>query len=155
MMTLRHRFDKMILHFPMPFRQFIPTSSSWLNMVERWFREITDKRLRRGTFANVRSLIQAINDYIQNHNQNPQAFVWTATAATIMKKIAKCKEAFETLHLYCEVRQTQELQKIGSDLAQSGTLLAIPFAARHSRLWILAISGPIPLLHPIKKRAHK
>jgi transposase len=77
---------------------FIPTSSSWLNMVERWFREITDKRLRRGTFANVRSLIQAITDYIKNHNQKPQAFVWTATPESIMKKIVKCKEALGTLH---------------------------------------------------------
>jgi transposase len=77
---------------------FTPTSSSWLNMVERWFREITDKRLRRGTFANVRSLTRAINDYIQNHNQNPQAFVWTATPEAIMKKIAKCKEPLGTLH---------------------------------------------------------
>jgi transposase len=77
---------------------FIPTSSSWLNMVERWFREITDKRLRRGTFANVRSLTNAINHYIQNHNQNPQAFIWTATPESIMKKIVKCKEALGTLH---------------------------------------------------------
>src|SRR4030043_335850 len=77
---------------------FIPTSSSWLNMVERWFRNITDKRLRRGTFASVRSLIKAINDYIHNHNQNPQAFVWTATPEAIMKKITKCKEALGTPH---------------------------------------------------------
>src|SRR5450759_2816976 len=77
---------------------FIPTSSSWLNMVERWFREITDKRLRRCTFHNVRTLIKAITDYINNHNQNPQAFVWTASTEKIMKKIAKCKEALGTLH---------------------------------------------------------
>ena len=77
---------------------FTPTSSSWLNMVERWFREITDKRLRRSSFANVRSLINVINDYIHNHNQNPQAFVWTATPEAIMKKIAKCKEALGTVH---------------------------------------------------------
>jgi len=77
---------------------FIPTSSSWLNMVERWFREMTDKRLRRGTFANVTSLVKTIKDYIHNHNQNPQAFVWTATADRIMAKIAKCKEALGTLH---------------------------------------------------------
>ena len=77
---------------------FIPTSSSWLNMVERWFREITDKRLRRGTFSNVRSLIKAINDYIDTHNQNPRAFVWTATPTAILGKIAKCKEVFGTLH---------------------------------------------------------
>jgi transposase len=77
---------------------FIPTSSSWLNMVERWFREITVKRLRRGTFANVGSLVKTIMDYIQNHNQNPQTFVWTATSETIMSKITKCKEALGTLH---------------------------------------------------------
>jgi transposase len=71
---------------------FIPTSSSWLNMVERWFREMTEKRLRRGTFANVDSLIKAIMDYIHNHNQNPQAFVWTATAERIMGKIANVKK---------------------------------------------------------------
>lgn len=67
-------------------------------MVERWFQEITDKWLRRGTFANVRSLTRAINDYIQNHNQNPRASVWTATPEVTMKKIAKCKEALGTLH---------------------------------------------------------
>lgn len=77
---------------------FIPTSSSWLNMVERWFREITDKRLRRGTFGNVRILIKAIDDYIHNHNQNPKAFVWTATAEAILKKIALNKEALESPH---------------------------------------------------------
>ena len=77
---------------------FTPTSSSWLNMIERWFREITDKRLRRGTFPNVRSLIQAITDYIHNHNQNPQVFVWTASTEKIMNKIVKCKEALGTLH---------------------------------------------------------
>ena len=67
-------------------------------MVERWFREITDKRSRRGTYSNVRSLIKAINDYIDTHNQNPRAFVWTATPTVIPEKIAKCKEAFGTLH---------------------------------------------------------
>jgi transposase len=77
---------------------FIPTSSSWLNMVERWFREITDKRLRRGTFENERVLIKAIMDYIDNHNQNPKAFVWTAPVEAIMKKIAINKEALDALH---------------------------------------------------------
>ncbi len=77
---------------------FIPTSSSWLNMVERWFREITDKRIRRGTFRNVPALIDAIKNYIDNHNQNPQVFVWTAPVAQILTKIAKCKEALDALH---------------------------------------------------------
>jgi transposase len=77
---------------------FIPTSSSWLNLVERWFRELTDKRIRRGTFHNVPALIAAIKDYLDNHNQNPQAFVWSAPVDRILAKIAKCKEALDSLH---------------------------------------------------------
>lgn len=77
---------------------FIPTSSSWLNLVERWFREITDKRIRRGTFQNVPALISAINEYLDNHNQNPKVFVWSAPAERILGKIAKCKEALDALH---------------------------------------------------------
>jgi transposase len=77
---------------------FIPTSSSWLNLVERWFREITDKRIRRGAFQSVPALIQAINDYINNHNQNPRVFVWTATVPQIMSKVAISKEALDALH---------------------------------------------------------
>ena len=77
---------------------FIPTSSSWLNMVERWFREITNKRIRRGTFRNVPALIDAIKNYIDNHNQNPQVFVWTVPVAQILSKVAKCKEALDALH---------------------------------------------------------
>jgi transposase len=72
---------------------FIPTSSSWLNLVERWFRELTDKRLRRDSFKNVPALIAAITQYIDAHNQNPQVFVWSASVEQIMSKIAKCKEA--------------------------------------------------------------
>lgn len=77
---------------------FIPTSSSWLNMVERWFREITDKRIRRGIFKSVPDLIAAIKEYMENHNQNPRVFVWTAPAEKILTKIAKCKEALAALH---------------------------------------------------------
>ena len=77
---------------------FIPTSSSWLNLVERWFREITDKRIRRGTFKSVPDLIAAIKNYMENHNQNPQVFVWSASAEQILSKIAKCKEALDALH---------------------------------------------------------
>jgi len=77
---------------------FIPTSSSWLNLVERWFREITVKRIRRGTFQNVPVLIAAIRDYIDNHNQNPQVFVWTAPVEKILAKVAKSKEALDALH---------------------------------------------------------
>ena len=67
---------------------FIPTSSSWLNLVERWFRQITDKRIRRGAFYSVRHLIDAIMDYIDQHNNNPKPFVWTAKAEDILAKVA-------------------------------------------------------------------
>lgn len=77
---------------------FIPTSSSWLNMVERWFREITDKRIRRGSFKSVPDLINAIMQYLDNHNQNPRVFIWSASVETIMSKITKCKEALDALH---------------------------------------------------------
>jgi transposase len=77
---------------------FILTSSSWLNLVERWFREITDKRIRRGTFQNVAALTAAIKNYIDAHNQNPHVFVWTAPVERILTKISKCKEALDALH---------------------------------------------------------
>ncbi len=77
---------------------FIPTSSSWLNLVERWFRELSQKRLRRGSFANVPALISAIKEYLDQHNQNPQVFVWSAPVERILAKIAKCKEALDAVH---------------------------------------------------------
>ena len=77
---------------------FTPTSASWLNLVERFFREITDKRIRRGSFQNVPALIKAIKDYLENHNQNPQVFVWSAPVERILEKISKCKEALDAVH---------------------------------------------------------
>jgi transposase len=77
---------------------FTPTSSSWLNLVERWFRELTDKRIRRGSFQSVPALIDAIKEYLANHNQSPRVFVWTAPVEQILLKIAKCKEALDALH---------------------------------------------------------
>jgi len=77
---------------------FIPTSSSWLNLVERWFRDLTDKRLRRGSFRNVPELIAAIQAYLDTHNQNPRVFVWTASVEHILTKVTKCKEALDALH---------------------------------------------------------
>ena len=77
---------------------FIPTSSSWLNLIERWFREITDKRIRRGAFKSVPALIDAILEFIETHNDDPKPFVWSAPVDRILSKIAKCKEALGTLH---------------------------------------------------------
>jgi transposase len=77
---------------------FIPTSSSWLNMVERWFGEITSKRIRRGSFKSVPDLITAIMQYIETHNQNPRVFIWSASVDKIMAKITKCKEVLDAPH---------------------------------------------------------
>src|ERR1035437_9700414 len=77
---------------------FTPTSSSWLNLVERWFAEITRKRIRRGSFSSVSELIQTIEDYIRINNKNPKPFVWTKKPAEILQKIARCKAATVTLH---------------------------------------------------------
>ena len=97
--THKHpRVKSWIRRHPRFHLHFIPTSSSWVNMVERWFREITDKRIRRGVFRSVPELIAAIEDYMHNHNQNPRVFVWTASVESIMAKIAKCKEALDALH---------------------------------------------------------
>ena len=67
---------------------FIPTSSSWLNLVERFFREITERRIRRGIFRSVRELTQAIYNFLNHYNENPRPFVWTKTADQILSKLA-------------------------------------------------------------------
>jgi transposase len=74
---------------------FTPTSSSWLNLVERWFRELTDKALRRGAFGSVPDLITAIQEYIDAHNNDPKPYVWTATAESILAKVARGRLALE------------------------------------------------------------
>jgi transposase len=72
---------------------FTPTSSSWLNMVERFFRDITDKRIRRGVFRSVPDLEAAIKDYIAMHNANPKPFIWTAKASDILAKVTRARAA--------------------------------------------------------------
>ncbi|HUP85745.1 MAG TPA: IS630 family transposase [Acidimicrobiales bacterium] len=74
---------------------FIPTSSSWLNLVERWFRDLTTKRLQRGSFANVPELVAAIEDYIAHHNDDPKPFVWTKSADEIIAKVKRGRVALD------------------------------------------------------------
>lgn len=76
---------------------FIPTSRSWLNLVERWFREITDKRIRRGAFQSVEQLIEAIRAYIDEHNDNPRPFVWTAKAQDILEKVRRARAVLDKI----------------------------------------------------------
>jgi transposase len=77
---------------------FTPTSSSWLDLVERWFRELTEKRLRRGVFRSVPELIAAIEEYLAVHNEDPRPFVWTASAEAIIAKVSRCRAILETVH---------------------------------------------------------
>jgi transposase len=76
---------------------FIPTSSSWLNMVERWFRELTEKAIRRGVFKSVPDLIAAIEAYLQANNNDPKPFVWTATAEEILEKVRRGRVALASI----------------------------------------------------------
>ena len=71
---------------------FTPTSGSWVNQVERWFAEITDKRIRRGSFTSVQSLEKAIRDYLDHNNQNPKPFAWNADADLILGKIQRLSQ---------------------------------------------------------------
>ena len=77
---------------------FIPTSSSWLNLIERWFGEITRKRIRRGVFHSVPHLVEAIEEYIRVNNENPKPFIWTKRVDQILEKVNRCKAFIETLH---------------------------------------------------------
>jgi transposase len=77
---------------------FTPTSASWLNMVERFFRDLTQNRLRRGVFRDLEELILAIGDYIDRHNQNPKPFIWTARASDILEKVKRARRALNKGH---------------------------------------------------------
>ncbi len=73
-------------------------SRVWLNLVERWFREITAKCIRRGVFRSVAELIAAIHEYLEASNEQPKPFVWTASVESILQKVGPCNAILETLH---------------------------------------------------------
>ena len=76
---------------------FTPTSASWLNMVERFFRDISQRKLRRSVFRSVDELVKAITHYVSLHNQNPKPFIWTATASDILEKVKRARKTLDTL----------------------------------------------------------
>jgi transposase len=80
---------------------FIPASSSWLNLVERWFAELTGKAVRRGSFASVPDLIEAIFGFIEHWNKEGKGLVWTAKAEDIMAKLERCKKRLEEVQPGC------------------------------------------------------
>ncbi len=77
---------------------FTPTSSSWLNLVERWFAEITRKRIRRGSFHSVAELVAAIEEYVRCNNEHPRPLVWTKRVEQILEKLPHCKATSVTAH---------------------------------------------------------
>jgi transposase len=76
---------------------FTPTSSSWLNLVERWFRDLSNKALRRGVFHSVPDLIEKIEEYIQVNNRDPEPLIWTATAESILEKVSRGHVALQAI----------------------------------------------------------
>jgi transposase len=75
---------------------FTPTSASWLNMVERFFRDLTQNRLRRGVFRSVGDLITAIDEYLERHNQDPKPYIWTKSANDILEKVTRARQALKS-----------------------------------------------------------
>jgi transposase len=92
--THKHeKVERWLSRHPRFHMHFTPTGCSWLNMVERFFRDLTENRLRRGVFRSVEELITAIFDYIDHHNENPKPFIWTAKAADILEKVKRARTA--------------------------------------------------------------
>jgi hypothetical protein len=87
---------------------FVPTSSSWLNWVERWFGELTAKAVRRGSFASVADLQSAIAAFLEAWNANPKPFVWTATIESIQAKLARCRQTLEQIKPGCTAPRTRK-----------------------------------------------
>ena len=87
---------------------YIPTSSSWLNLIERWFGELTSKRIRRDSFLSVDDLIAAINEFLAAWNESPRPFVWTATVESIVAKLARCRQTLEQIQPGCTAPKTRK-----------------------------------------------
>ena len=86
---------------------FVPTSSSWLNLVERWFGELTTKAIRRGSFGSVADLESAIAQFLDAWNENPKPFVWTAAVESIQTKLARCRQTLEQIKPGCTVPRSR------------------------------------------------
>jgi len=93
---------------------FIPPRSSWLNLIERWFGELTGKRIRRGVFVSVADLVAAIEDYLAVWNTNPKPLVWTATVASIVEKLSHCKQTLEKIKPGCTLPRSRKRRKNNS-----------------------------------------
>jgi transposase len=100
--THKHpRVQNWLKRHPRFIPHFIPTSSSWLNLVERWFGELTGKRIRRGVFVSVDDLKRAIDEFLATWNTDPKPFVWTATVDSIVQKLNRCRQTLEIIKPGC------------------------------------------------------
>lgn len=90
---------------------FVPTSSSWLNLVERWFRELTDKAIRCGVFPSVLTLIEAIDAYLAAWNDAPRPFIWTATVGDIVAKLDRARQRLESIQPGCTLSRRRKTTK--------------------------------------------
>jgi len=95
---------------------YIPTSSSWLNLIERWFGELTGKRIRRGAFVSVDDLVAAIEEYLAAWNTNPKPFIWMATVESITEKLARCKQTLEKIQPGCTLPRSRKRRNKSSRL---------------------------------------
>src|ERR1700688_2949375 len=90
---------------------FVPTSSSWLNLVERWFGQLTSKRIRRDSFGSVAHLKQAIDEFLAAWNDKPKPFVWTATVDSIVEKLSRCRQTLEKILPGCTSPRSRKNKK--------------------------------------------
>ena len=95
------RHPRFVLHF-------VPTSSSWLNLVERWFGELSRQCIRRGAFFSVADLQKAIREFLDAWNENPKPFVWTATVESIMEKLSRCQQTLEKIQPGCTLPRSRK-----------------------------------------------
>jgi len=86
---------------------YVPTSCSWLNLIERWFGELTNKRIRRGSFHSVEDLTAAIDEFLAAWNERPKPFVWTATVDSILAKLARCRQTLEQIQPGCTLPKSR------------------------------------------------
>ena len=87
---------------------YVPTSCSWLNLIERWFAELTNKRIRRDSFLSVEDLTAAIEEFLAAWNEKPRPFVWTASVDSILAKLNRCRQTLEQIQPGCTAPKTRK-----------------------------------------------
>jgi len=96
-----NRHPRFVVHY-------VPTSCSWLNLIERWFAELTNKRIRRDSFLSIEDLIAAIQEFLAAWNEAPKPFVWTATVDSILAKLGRCRQTLEQIQPGCTAPKTRK-----------------------------------------------